>query len=109
MEKIKVEIEIPKPPDGWVFDGFRKVKAGEMAFCYEDWIDCVIEEGEQYPVAIKAKQYREPVLPADWGELCEFSQDELYWVSAELDGYHRGKWITKSLQEYLLCRIEVSE
>jgi hypothetical protein len=111
--EIEVTIKIPAPPDGWVFDGFRKAKAGEMAFCYEEWVDCVItESSERHPIAVKAKQYREPVLPADEGRICEFCDDDKNWHQgfiAELDGYRKGWWLTDDGVEYEHCRIEVSE
>jgi hypothetical protein len=59
---MKVEIEIPDPPEGWVFDGYRKVAVGEMAL-HDDgrWYKCQFTDtGYRYPVAIKEKPLWEP-------------------------------------------------
>ena len=110
-EEIQVTIRIPKPPEGWVFSEVRRVYPGEFAFYSGRWATWVLGESlEKHPVAIKAKQYREPVLPADAGKLCEFCDDEKNWCQcyfAELSGYLRGLWITDDAVKYQHCRIEV--
>ena len=71
---VKVEIEIPDPPEGWVFDGHRKVVAGEMAlFDNRQWSKCQYSETYySYLVAVKAKPLWEPspmlvsVLKTGW-------------------------------------------
>jgi hypothetical protein len=59
---MKVEIEIPDPPEGWVFDGHRKVVAGEMAlFDNRQWSKCQYGGTDySYLVAVKAKPLWEP-------------------------------------------------
>ncbi len=37
-------------------------------------------------------EYREPVLPADAGKLCEFSNDEKIWLTGRLRGYANDLW-----------------
>jgi hypothetical protein len=51
---MKVEIEIPDPPEGWVYDGFRMAKQGELY--YRDgkwWWACTRRTKTLYPVAVK--------------------------------------------------------
>ena len=59
---MKVEIEIPDPPEGWVVDGYREVVAGEMAL-FDDgiWYNCE-HSGTvyKYLIAVKAKPLWEP-------------------------------------------------
>ena len=59
---VKVEIEIPDPPEGWVFDGYRKVGAGEMAlFDNRQWSKCQYSGTDySYLVCVKAKPQWEP-------------------------------------------------
>jgi hypothetical protein len=52
---MKVEIEIPDPPDGWVYDGFRIVNGEVKWFDGIRWIDCYGNTTFAYPTAIKAK------------------------------------------------------
>ena len=59
---MKVEIEIPDPPEGWVFDGYRKGFAGEMVLLDDGrWVECK-NSGTvyKYPMAVKAKPLWEP-------------------------------------------------
>ena len=59
---MKVEIQIPDPPEGWVVDGYRKVVAGEMAlFDNREWSKCQYSGTDySYLVAVKAKPLWEP-------------------------------------------------
>ena len=59
---MKVEIEIPDPPEGWVFDGIRKARDGEMALFHGgQWSKCLHSETHySYLVAVKAKPLWEP-------------------------------------------------
>lgn len=41
-------------------------------------------------------EYREPVLPADAGKVCEFSSDGNDWTEAKLQGYAGCFWISVS-------------
>ena len=86
---IKVEIEIPDPPEGWVFDGYRKVAGGEMAlFGNGQWSKCQYGGTEfDYLVCVNAKPLWKPspelvalVVPG--------------WVTRDKGGYcrhHRRK------------------
>jgi hypothetical protein len=58
---MKVEIEIPDPPDGWVFDGYRKAIPGESIIASNDrWQVTNISTMYKYFVAVKAKPLWEP-------------------------------------------------
>jgi hypothetical protein len=82
---MKVEIEIPDPPEGWVVDGFRKGVAGEMALLVDGrWVECK-NSGTlyKYPIAVKAKTLCEPspelvaVLEPGW--IAKDFNGEIYW------------------------------
>jgi hypothetical protein len=85
---VKIEIEIPDPPEGWVYDGYRKVAAGEMAIYDGQWSVCY-HAGTDYrrPVAVKAKPLWEP--------------------SPELVGVLRQGWVTRNKGGY--CRHHIHE
>ena len=56
---MKVIIEIPDPPEGWVFDGFRAaVSSTEKWHNGTAW--CAGPSVYNYPVAVKAKPLWEP-------------------------------------------------
>ena len=70
---MKVEIEIPEPPEGWVFDGYRYGTRGEKILIGNEW-EPVSASGltvDRYPVAVKAKPKWRPVIldhlaPNNW-------------------------------------------
>lgn len=96
MAKQKFEVELDVP-EGYKIKDFR-IASGE---------DTVIRfsgdaTANPIPVRIyrgytpnpqpefiieKIPQYRDPVLPADWGKTARFSDDGKEWVQAELAGY----------------------
>jgi hypothetical protein len=57
---VKVEIEIPDPPEGWVFDGYRQCMPGELTLRGCVWMRCEVVTVLEYPVAVKAKPLWEP-------------------------------------------------
>ena len=57
---VKVEIEIPDPPEGWVVDGFRQADAGEQRWAEVSWVECPYKTTGSYLVAVKAKPQWEP-------------------------------------------------
>jgi hypothetical protein len=86
---VKVEIEIPDPPEGWVFDGYRQVGAGEMSLLdNRQWSICQYS-GTDYSdlVCVKAKPLWEP--------------------SPELVGVLRQGWVTRNKGGY--CRHHIDE
>jgi hypothetical protein len=82
---VKIEIEIPDPPEGWVFDGIRKAQAGEIALFHDgQWSKCQYSETYySYLVAVKAKPLWEPspelvaVLQPGW--IARDFNGETYW------------------------------
>ena len=58
---VKVEIEIPDPPEGFVIDGFRQAEPGERWWDAVAWSECLcIRTTGAYLVAVKAKPLWEP-------------------------------------------------
>jgi hypothetical protein len=82
---MKVEIDIPDPPYGWVFDGIRKAQAGEMALLDDGrWSKCQYSGTVyRYPIAVKAKPLWEPspelvaVLQPGW--IAKDSTGQWFW------------------------------
>jgi hypothetical protein len=84
---VKVEIEIPDPPEGWVFDGYRQGMPGELTLRGSVWMQCEVVTVLEYPMAVKAKPLWEP-LP----ELVALVVPG--WVTRDKGGYcrhHRRK------------------
>jgi hypothetical protein len=52
---MKVEIEIPDPPEGFVYDGYRKALKNEYWFDCGFWSMCETCTEYMYHVAVKAK------------------------------------------------------
>jgi hypothetical protein len=52
---MKVEIEIPDPPDGWVYDGYRKAFRNEYWLDGVEWNLCTTFTDLRYHVAVKAE------------------------------------------------------
>jgi hypothetical protein len=59
---MKVEIEIPDPPEGWQFDGLRIAKQNEKWWNGSEWVCSTDGTFYVYPVAIKAKPLWTPSL-----------------------------------------------
>jgi hypothetical protein len=58
---VKIEIEIPDPPEGFVIDGFRQAEPGERWWDAVAWSECVrVRTTGAYLVAVKAKPPWEP-------------------------------------------------
>ena len=55
---MKLEIELPDPPEGCVIDGFRKAEPDE--FWHDGTVWCRGPSVYVYPVAVKAKPQWEP-------------------------------------------------
>jgi hypothetical protein len=86
---IKIEIEIPDPPEGWVFDGYREVAGGEMALFDDGMWYNYAHSGtvHKYLIAVKATPLWEPSP-----ELVALLQPG--WVTRDKGGYcrhHRRK------------------
>jgi hypothetical protein len=105
---MKVEIEIPDPPEGWVFDGFRKGVAGEMVLLDDGrWVECK-NSGTvyKYLMAVKAKPLWEPspelvaVLRPGW-----LTQDETTRLTLHSKEPRRAtrSWVSDGRQCVLWC------
>jgi hypothetical protein len=58
---MKIEIEILNPPEGWVFDGYRKAIPGESILASNgQWQVTAISTMYNYLVCVKAKPLWEP-------------------------------------------------
>ena len=84
---VKVEIEIPDPPEGWVFDGYRQGLPGELTLRGSVWMRCEVVTVLEYPMAVKAKPLWEP--------------------SPELVAVLRQGWVTRNKGGY--CRHHIDE
>jgi hypothetical protein len=105
---MKIEIEIPGPPEGWVFDGYRKGFAGEMVLLDDGrWVECK-NSGTvyKYLMAVKAKPLWEPlpelasVLLGGW-----ITRDRSTRVVLHSEKPFRfsAAWDSKGHQVYLNC------
>ena len=80
---MKVEIEIPDPPEGWVFDGFRQAEPGERRWDGGCWSEGTFRTVGHYLVCVKAKPLWEPspqlvaVLQPGW--IAKDFNGEIYW------------------------------
>jgi len=79
---MKIEMEIPDPPEGWVVDGFREAYVNEIIWRGDGWVFSRINTLGKYLVCVKAKPLWEPspallslVVPG--------------WVTRDKDGYCR--------------------
>ena len=76
----------PPSKGAWLEVKVDSVKVGEVATSGLVFARPVAEE----PPKPAEPEYREPVLPADAGERCEFSNDGNEWRNGSLDGYLKG-------------------
>jgi hypothetical protein len=110
---VKIEIEIPDPPEGWVVDGYRKVVAGEMAlFDNRQWSKCQYSGTDySYLVAVKAKPIWEPspelvaVLMPGW--IARDKDQMWFWYSTkptrrEYNWNGRGAYVLRIIHSELL-------
>ena len=117
LQKIEIEINVP---DGYEFVRYGVPESGEF-YLGENQIDVYLREGfclsAKYFVVrkIKQKQWRTPVLPADWGKECEFSDEETIWRTHKLACYDREDdsdlypWRSWGGHSYTYCRIACDE
>lgn len=63
-ETIKIEIEIPAPPEGWGEVEYRKPRRGEMYYAGVKWMNCRFSAKMSYPVARKLSPLWTP--PPQW-------------------------------------------
>jgi len=85
---MKIEIEILNPPEGWVFDGYRKAIPGESILASNgQWQVTAISTMYNYLVCVKAKPLWEP--------------------SPELVAVLQPGWVTRNKGGY--CRHHIAE
>jgi hypothetical protein len=81
---MKIEIEIPDPPEGWQLDGYRVARPNEKWWNGTAWV--YLDGGStlyKYPVAIKSKPLWTPspelvaVLRPGW--IARDKDDVLWW------------------------------
>jgi hypothetical protein len=84
---MKVEIEIPDPPEGWVYEGYRQGLPGELTLRGGVWMRCEVVTGFVYHIAVKAKPLWEPspelvaVLKPGW--IAKDHDGNWYWYVAK--------------------------
>jgi hypothetical protein len=82
---MKVEIEIPEPPEGWVFDKFRQAEPGERRWDGGCWMECTFRTVGYYLVCVKAKPQWRPATTADEGKQARFRDaDASSWAEGKL-------------------------
>jgi hypothetical protein len=114
---MKVEIEVPDLPAEFEVVGFDVASGDDLILLDGQWISWDMQQvsKSEYFVARKAKQYREPVLPADWGKEVEgYDPTTGEWVRGSLVGFTKYSVAEKVAwdidnESYTACRIEVSK
>jgi hypothetical protein len=106
---MKIEIEIPDPPDGWVYTGYRRATPGEMIYpdtTSDSWEQCDEHTVYPYPVCVKAKPLWEP-LPELVAMLLDgwITRDRSTRVVLHSEKPFResAAWDSKGSQLYLHC------
>jgi len=65
---MKAELELPKVPQGWTYDGFREITKGEKYFDGKLWADWTGESSDFLAFVLKSNW--RPATDADAGKLC---------------------------------------
>jgi hypothetical protein len=108
---MKVEIEIPDPPKGWVFDGFRQAEPGERRWDGGTWMEGACRTVGHYLVCVKAKPLWEPspelvaVLNPGW--IARDKDQMWFWYSTkptrrEYNWNGRGAYVLRIIDSELL-------
>ena len=84
--------------------GFVASKECSYIF-HRDWLSPAEPPASEKPAE---PEYREPVLPADAGKYCQFSDDGIKWRSGWLNGWveRSHQWIARSGVHWQHCRIK---
>lgn len=61
MTTKTIQIEIPAPPEGWVYDGQRNVRIGELRYYVDSWSEMTYNTIYAYPCAVRKQEPRELV------------------------------------------------
>ena len=107
---VKIEIEIPDPPEGWEVDGLRRANKGERFWGGACWHDCKYPTSGHYLVCVKARPLWEPspelvaVLQPGW--IARDSNDFWYWYKGKpMCGTHM--WLGDSSRSLNAVRKEL--
>jgi hypothetical protein len=107
---MKVEIEIPDPPEGWVFDGFRQTHVHELILSGSCWVTCHINTLGKHFACVKVKPLWEPspelvaVLRPGW--VARDRNDFWYWYKGKpMCGTHM--WLGDSSRSLNAVRKEL--
>jgi len=65
---MKAELELPKVPPGWTYDGFREITTGEKYFDGKHWADWVGEPSDFLAFVLRSNW--SPATAADVGKAC---------------------------------------
>lgn len=121
-EHLTVNIDVP---EGWQVVRYGPVRQGQH-YLSESGAGLVVVRMAEVDltrltlfVVEKAKRYREPVLPADVGKECEFSDvgfdNPLHVVSGSLAGWMRAPFLWQAScgadhkESFKLARIEIKD
>jgi len=80
------------PHGGWQELGGNDICIGSPAGKFPNLLWCREVTDDAEPPKPPEPEYREPVLPADAGKECEFSDDGNAWTEGELRGYAGCFW-----------------
>jgi len=107
---VKIEIEIPDPPEGWVYEGYRQALPDELTLRGGVWMNCEAVTVFDYPVAVKSKPLWEPspellaVLRSGW--IARDSNGFWYWYKRKpICGTHM--WLGDSSRSLSAVRKEL--
>jgi hypothetical protein len=112
VKKFEIEVDLP---DGWEAVEYRVPQFGEFFLGTASHPVTACDMSTPWLIVRRAKQYREPVLPADAEKVVEVRSDELAtWEEATLVGYRHHDplpWNVRADSSkpflYKFCRIEV--
>ena len=103
----------------WVGGNCDQPSSAPYVQCYKTGVVCAPSWfamiGDVPELPVMEKEYREPVLPGDYGKECEFSDDGVTWVYSTLIGWCKEQeddvltWINWGGSGYTHARIEVKE
>ena len=108
---MKVEIDIPDPPEGCVFDGYRCAYAGELRLFRGMWCTCEEDSHFEGLVAVRARPLWEPspelvaVLNPGW--IARDKDQMWFWYSTkptrrEYNWNGRGAYVLRIIHSELL-------
>lgn len=94
--------------DGKVFQVKKLIRLYQWPSVMCDGINCAFKIDWLSPAEPPKDEYREPVLPADAGKYCQFSDDGIEWRFGWLDGcvQRSHQWISHSGEHWRHCRIK---